>query len=137
MHGSLASALLAASNTGQKLIRIRILGLHSRSGEPRTRHRTVTVCVLSLPVMCAVASMINLGVVTLLQHPDQLAALKKVSPVNVTAACGRTTLLGGTATCQAGHGWGNLLDRHPGLLAECVQPRLLALVVAPNLQRPG
>lgn len=32
--------------------------------------------------------MINLGVVTLLQHPDQLEALKKVSPVNVTAAGG-------------------------------------------------
>jgi hypothetical protein len=30
--------------------------------------------------LSVVASMINLGVVSLLQHPDQLEALKKVRP---------------------------------------------------------
>lgn len=39
----------------------------------RAHAHTAVVCV------SAVGSMINLGVVTLLQHPDQLDALKKVS----------------------------------------------------------
>lgn len=35
-------------------------------------------CLLLLLLPCTVASMINLGVVSLLQHPDQLKALKQV-----------------------------------------------------------
>jgi hypothetical protein len=34
--------------------------------------------LLVLLCACSVGSMINLGVITLLQHPDQLDALKKV-----------------------------------------------------------